>query len=351
MLRFILIKISHPLWLWQVLPVFFIAFFSYSVTYAAVLTQDQLLLNDNLPAATSNYLLSFDIANSETLGSVDVQFCSNSPLVTMSCSAPIGFSDSSSTLTSQSGTSGFSISSLSDANTLILTRTPVTQNSGPVSFNFSNVLNPSSDGSYYVRIQTYASADASGSSEDIGGIAYSINSPFNIQTYVPPYLLFCSGVTIPQYNCANANGSIINFGYLSSAQTSTAASQLLVATNAKNGYSVELSGNSMTSGNNVIPPLNSDSASQPGQNQFGLNLVANNQPTVGSYAQGPGTGLPTSSYANPNLFSFNPGSVIASSTQPSDYRQYTISYIINISNSQPPGVYATTLSYIALGNF
>lgn len=351
MLRFLLIKIIHPLWLWQIIPIFFVVFFTYSVSYAASLTQDQLLITNDLPAASTNYQLSFNIVNSETLGSIDIQFCSNSPLVNTSCTFPNGFNGSSAVLNSQNGTSGFSLSSLSNANSFVLIRSPQVQDPGLVSFNFSNITNPSSQGSYYVRIQTYQTNNVSGSSEDIGGIAFVINSPLNINTYVPPYLLFCSGVSIPQYHCSQASGSIINFGYLSTANTSTAQSQLLVATNAKNGYSVELSGSSMTSGNNVIPPLNNDSYSSPGQNQFGLNLVANNQPNIGSNVQGPGTGYPTSEYSNPDLFAFNPGNIIASSSQPSDYRQYTISYIININSNQPPGVYATTLSYIALGNF
>jgi hypothetical protein len=269
----------------------------------------------------------------------------------MSCTFPTGFSDSSATLQSQSGTSGFNIATLSNANTLILSRVAQTQSAGPITFDFNNVINPSSSGSYYARIQTFSNSSASGSSEDTGGIAYAINSPLNVSTYVPPYLLFCSGVSIAQYNCNQASGSIINFGYLSAAKTSSAQSQLLIATNANNGYAIELSGSSMTSGNNIIPPLTADSFSVPGQNQFGLNLVANNKPIIGNNAQGPGTGGPAQAYANSDLFKFNPSDVIASSNQPSSYKQYTISYIINISSNQPPGVYATTLSYIALGNF
>jgi len=352
MLRHLSVKFGFlPLWLWQIMPIFIAAFFTYSISYAATLTQSSLHTTNDLPGALTTYNLGFTTSYSETMGSIDIQFCSNSPLVDVVCDAPTGLNVASAQLINQTGVSGFSISSLSNANTLVLSRAPTIATAGPLSFDFGNIVNPSAPGSYYVRIQTYATSNISGSSLDIGGIAYVINNSFTISTYVPPYLLFCTGITISNLNCSQSNGDYINFGYLSTQQTSTAKSQIVVATNAKNGYAVQISGNPLTSGNNIIPPLGSDAPAITGHNQFGLNLVANNSPAIGSNAQGPGTGSPTSSFAQPDTFMFNNGATIARSTSPSDLKEYTISYIINIASNQPPGVYATTLTYIAVGSF
>jgi hypothetical protein len=308
-------------------------------------------MSSDLPSATATYDASFSIQASETLGSVEIQFCSNSPLIGANCVSPAGFSLSGATLADQTGTSGFIISPLSNTNTLILTRAPATEAAGSISFTMSGVVNPSSTGTFYARVQTFATTDASGSPNDTGGIALAISSTITINTKVLPYLLFCTGVSISSQSCNDANGSYIDFGDLSTKTTGTGQSQLLVATNAQSGYSIQVNGPTMTSGNNIINPLTTDSPSIPGQDQFGLNLVENTSPSVGSNVAGPGTGAPLSGYVNPNYFKYNNGDIVASSEQASDYREYTISYIINIASSQPPGYYATTLTYVGLANF
>ncbi len=340
-----------PLWAWQIMPILIAGILTTSVASGALLQQRSLAIANDTPGANTSYSLKFNLTNSETLGSIEVQFCSNSPLIGYSCNVPTGINVADAVLQSQSGISGFTISNISNANTIILTRPPAVALAGTVSFNFTNVTNPSYVGAFYGRLQTFASSDASGTALDIGGLALVLNNGYSITTTVPPYLLFCVGVTIANYNCAQANGDYINFGYLTPSSTSAAQSQLLVATNAQNGYSIQMSGSTLTSGNNILPPLDIGNISQPGQDQFGLNLVANSNPSVGLNAQGPGTGGPVGGYSIPNIFKFNSNSVIASSSNASNFKEYTISYIINISRYQSPGVYATTLTYIGIGNF
>ena len=126
---------------------------------------------------------------------------------------------------------------------------------------------------------------------------------------------------------------------------------MLVATNALNGYGIQVTGSSMTSGNNVITPLASNGSAVAGANQFGLNLVANNRPQVGGNAQGPGSGQPSLAYDSSNIFKYLSGDTLASSNSVSANKEYTVSYILNIAGNQPPGYYDTTLTYIAVGNF
>ena len=112
-----------------------------------------------------------------------------------------------------------------------------------------------------------------------------------------------------------------------------------------------MTGTTLTSGNNTIPALAADTTSQTGTSQFGLNLAANTKPQVGAGVQGPGIGAVEPNYASANHFRFVSGEELASVAQADDYRKYTVSYIVNVAKSQPPGVYANTLTYVAVANF
>jgi hypothetical protein len=322
-----------------------------SVSGDQVLPQRSLLLLDSLPGATTSYTVSFTIATPATLGSISITFCSNDPLLTDPCDAPAGFDISGATLSAQTGETGFGIGSGTTANQLILTRPAAASSAQPVSYTLDNVVNPSSAGSYYARLQTFSSTDASGAETDHGGLAFAINTGVSISAKVPPYLLFCGGVSIPSFDCSTASGNYINFGDFSPTSTSSAQTQLLIATNAESGYAIDYGGTTLTSGNNVIPALATADVSRPGVSQFGFNLRANQDPAIGQDPQGPGAGGVLAGYDQPNLYKFVANDAVATAATTSDYKEYTISYIANISSSQPAGVYASTLTYVALANF
>lgn len=319
---------------------------------AVDLAQRSLTLSDNSASASAVYDFKLTLNDaSSTLGSIEFQFCSNSALIGDPCDAPAGFDASSSTLTNQSGASGFAINPASTTNNLIISRTPASPAGSDLEYVFSGVINPSSGGSEYVRVQTYSSGDASGPSTNQGALAFAIISPVQIQAQVPPYVTFCTGVTISGYDCSQTSGDYIDFGELSPSRTATGSQQLLVATNAPNGYNIFVSGTTMTSGNNVISAMANNANAVPGTGQFGLNLVANSFPLVGADVAGPGVATPTNNYDQPNLFRFVPGEAVASASTSSDYRKFTVSYVVDVPSGQAPGIYATTMTYIALGNF
>src|SRR5690606_18125896 len=115
-------------------------------------------------------------------------------------------------------------------------------------------------------------------------------------------------------------------------------------TNATAGFVISVSGGSMTAGTNVIDELQTASASQVGVNQFGINLVEN--PTLGVGLDPEGTWAnanPTPDYAQPGIFKYVEGDVIAESTSVSLMKKFTISYIVNVSPSLRAGVYTTTI--------
>ncbi len=330
----------------------FIVYLLLPSAYSDQLPQRNLMLSDNRVNVYATYQLGFTIPNSETLGSIKLQICSNNPLVGEPCTIPTGFDISGAILSNQSGQTGFTIlSSETDAYDMVLTRTPATASPGYVTYTFQNVMNPSVAGPYYGRLQTFVSSDASGPATDSGGIAFDINNPIQLSTKVPPYLYFCAGVTINPYDCSTASGNYINFGNFSSTTTNSAQTQLVTATNADTGYSMDVFGTTMTSGNNIINAMSSTDVSRPGMSQFGLNMVANQTPLVGQNPIGPGVAYPETAYDQPNWFKFLSGDTIAAADQPTDYTEFTVSYIVNIAKGQPVGVYVTSLTFLCLANF
>jgi hypothetical protein len=152
-------------------------------------------------------------------------------------------------------------------------------------------------------------------------------------------------------NCSSASGDRINLGNLSTGSTKAGTSQFAGGTNSPSGYTVFIQGTTMTSGNNTIKALSVQTPSFPGNNQFGINLRDNSLPNVGTNTSGSGSATPMANYNTANQYKYLNGEAIARSTLPSDYNRMTVSYIININDSQPPGVYASTFTYLATATF
>lgn len=331
--------------------VFMLAFWQMMPAAADGLDNRSLQLLSDAPGVTTTYTFSFTVSNISTIGSMDLLFCSNTPLQYDGCTTPAGFDVTNSQLSSQTGLTDFT-SFVDASNELVLSRTPtfVTEPL-TVTLTFTNVLNPSSIGPYYARVAVYSSDNATGSTVDFGGLAFAIASNLQISSIVPPYLTFCVGITIPSLDCTTASGDYIDFGNLSSAHSSQAASQMLAATNAANGYVIQVYGETMTSGNNIIPAMTNDATSRPGTSQFGIDLRANTVPAIGNDPTGPGNGQPTVAYDDPNHYQFVSNDTVVSASNPDNYREYTSSYVVNTSSGQAPGVYVSTLTYVCAGSF
>lgn len=327
--------------------------FGHPVTAEALLPLRSVQLSDPTAGATGvRYNFGFTTNTTGPIGSISYRICSNY-LYELGdpCTAPPGFDASAAVLSNQTGVNDFSIDPSSTANRLLLTRPSATSVSPqPLAYEFTGIINPDDIGSFYVRIDTYASTDGSGINTDYGIVVFTTNTDITITTEVPPYLQFCTGITIDGFNCGTAEGGVISFGELSIGTTRAATSQMLASTNAAYGYSVTLAGTTMTAGNNAIPAM-TGAVSQVGVSQFGINARSNTSPSIGNDPLGPGLTMPSANYNSPNLFRFNSGDIIASSASTSDYRKITVSYIVNRDRGQPPGKYVATISYICLANF
>ncbi|MCA9327202.1 hypothetical protein KDA14_01615, partial [Candidatus Saccharibacteria bacterium] len=102
---------------------------------------------------------------------------------------------------------------------------------------------------------------------------------------------------------------------------------------------------------NTIAALAAPDVSRVGVSQFGMNLRANSSPSAGQNVVGSGVGVVAAGYNTPNFFKYASGDVLVSSIDPEYFRLFTATYIVNVGASQSPGVYVTTLQYIALASF
>ena len=325
----------------------------YSHSSAVPLSYRQLQLSDSSVGGNNvNYNFGFNTNTSGPIGSVTFEYCANYQyLHGDACTIPVGFSAAAVVLTSQAPYNDFSVLANSIASKTVLGRLAASNVvPQPLSFKLSGIINPTNVGSYYVRIETHSAVDGTGPDIDSGIVVFATNVGIGITTEVPPYLMFCTGITIDGYNCGTATGSFISFGELSSKTARSASSQLLASTNAPYGYSVTLAGTTMTAGNNVIPAM-SGGISKIGFSQFGINGRLNNAPIVGSDPIGPGFTQPSNGYNTPDNYRFQSGDIIAHSNDTDDYRKLTVSYLVNVAVSQPAGRYAATISYICLANF
>ncbi len=320
---------------------------------AADLVPRTILLGSSYASEVTTHTFQFLTATPSNIGSIQFQYCSNSPLFTDPCTPPAGLDVSGASISSQSGIVGFGVGGATTTSSLVITKAPAFEASVNVSYTFDDITNPSTSNSVnYVRITTYDNVNGTGAVVDTGAVVFITEDPFDVTAYVPPYMTFCIGVTVA-IDCSSTVGFLADFGEFSTFTPSTATSQFSVATNDPTGYNTYINGQTMTSGANIIPNMLVQSASQPGNSQFGINLRSNSNPSVGSNPQaGPvGNGVVASNYNTPNQFRFVNGDRLAGAPNSSGFNRYTVSYLVNISDEQKPGVYAATLTYTSIASF
>lgn len=326
-------------------------FQTYRQVEAADLINRRVTIASPMAGLSTTHTFSFNLMSGSLLGSIEFEYCDNTPLIGAPCTAPPGLSVDGAGLASQTGEVGFSIHPSSSGNRLVLTRLPDFVTPQPSSYELANVVNPTdAQRSVFVRISTFSTNNATGSRIDEGAVVFSTARGVAVGGFVPPYLTFCVGASVA-LDCSTTTGSNVNLGELSRTSPSLATSQFAGATNDYTGYAVGVYGNTMTSGNNVIPALGVNGSSSAGTSQYGMNLRQNTAPTVGQNAIGGGTAAPTIAYSIPNSFRFVSGDTIVRVLTPSDFNKFTVSYLVNVSTAQDPGVYATTMTYVATASF
>ena len=147
-----------------------------------------------------------------------------------------------------------------------------------------------------------------------------------------------------------------NLGVLTTEHTATKTVIVRVRNNLSEGYIVQLVGNAPKYGNHTLKTSKTPTASKPGEEQFGVNVVANTTPLIGAApAQVPGGqgifGSASDGYNTSNMFKYESGDIIARSTTPQGRTDYTISMIVNISNATPAGKYAGDFAALVIPTY
>lgn len=342
----------HYISLEYVLAIFLAMVVIVSPASAAMRLQERsLYMNSSEAGATTFYRVAWRYMSPDPIGSVEMLFCED-PIPYHPCVAPAGLNVSGATLAQQSGETGFSITSRS-ANRIVLSRTAVTPTNPMSAYTLDNVINPSdSDRAFSIRLKTHTSNNASGPQVDFGSMRAQVTPGVEIATQVPPMLIFCLAEQVAE-NCVSTNQiHYDDMGELRPDTTLTSQSQMAVGTNATGGFAIVAHAAPLSAGTNVIASPTSPTASQQGVNQFGINLVANNSPTVGNDPEGEwANAVASPNYSQPDRYMLQSGDVVAYSPNVSLMKKFTVSYVVNSSPNLRAGVYTTTINFIATGRF
>lgn len=325
--------------------------FSAPASAAMRFQERSLYMNSSVPSATTSYTVSFRYMSPQVVGSVDMLFCVD-PIPYHPCVTPPGLDVSNAVLSQQSGETGYSILSKS-TNHIILTRLPSMMTSGNSSYMFDNIVNPTdTEQAFAIRLKSHASTDATGPQIDFGSVRGQVTNGVVIETQVPPMLIFCVAQQVSD-NCTSTNDTYYtDMGTLSPDSTLTAQSQMAVGTNASGGFAITANGLPLSAGTSVIDGPETPTESKAGDNQFGINLVENSIPAVGSNPEGTwANAVASPDYSESNKYKYIPGDVVAFSPNVSLMKKFTVSYVVNSSEDLKPGVYTTTITYIASGRF
>lgn len=342
----------HHVWSEMSLSLFLAVFIFVVPASAAMRFQERgLYMSSTEPGATTSYTISFRYMSPQAVGSVDMLFCVD-PIPYNPCVTPPGLDVSNAVLSSQSGETGFSVLS-SSANHIVLTRPPSVILAGGSSYVLDNIVNPTDiNQSFSIRLKSHATTDATGPQIDFGSVKGQVATGIGLETQVPPMLIFCVAEEVDE-GCVNTNeNNYTDMGELDSKSTLLAQSQMAVGTNASGGFAITANGTPMSAGTNVIDSPLTPTASVQGNNQFGLNLVANSEPAVGNDPEGTwANAVPSVDYSIPNRYKYVSGDVVAYSPNVSLMKKFTVSYIVNSRPDLRAGVYTTTITYIASGRF
>ncbi|MFO0862387.1 MAG: hypothetical protein U0516_01540 [Candidatus Saccharibacteria bacterium] len=329
-------------------------------TRAAQITGRKVTLSNSAGAATGvQYdLVTAAVPTSGTIiKSLELVACTTA---SGTCTTPSGFSASSSTLASTptglGGNAGFTVNTGTAGKLRIANSGNATTPSGAVAVSWGGVVNPTATNTtFYLRMTTYSDA-AWTTAIDSGTIAVSTASQITVTASVDELLTFCTGTSgITSTSCAGATGSSVALGTVTTATTGTGTSQIGVTTNASSGYVITYNGTLPTSGANTIASIGASATSPTqGTSQFGMNMKANTVPTTfGANPAGAGSANPVTALNTTNQYSFTAGSPTNAVSQGTadGFRLFTVSYLANVSGTQAPGTYTTTLTYVCTPTF
>lgn len=233
--------------------------------------------------------------------------------------------------------------------------------SGAVLNSGLSAADPSSSSSYRIDesfIGPGGNLDSTSSSyqlesgqQSVGNTGVSDSSSTNYKTQ--------SGFTTtadPRLRCVINSGSV-GLGSLSTSVSSTGTVSFSVLNYTAYGYTVSILGSPPGNGSHALNALSSNTASQTGTEQFGINLAANTLPT--NFGAGPvqvpdssfSSGQAAANYSTANQYRYVPGETIAFASKSSGQTDYTISYLVNVATDTPGGRYSGNQEVLCIGTY
>jgi hypothetical protein len=144
-----------------------------------------------------------------------------------------------------------------------------------------------------------------------------------------------------------------DLGVLSTESTAFKTTTVRVRNYLSDGYTLQIVGNPPKFGDHTLNTLASPTSSTPGTEQFGINATDNSTPDVGADPlQVPSSqtsfGVVNDNYKIQNKFKYVSGDEVARSESESGRTDYTISMMVNVSNSTPAGHYTGDFSVVVI---
>ena len=358
-------------------------------------------------SAGLNYRVDFELSDATDVGGIVVAFCAGTPIVgDPTCEVPTGFEVSSNGFSDDGGdvsVAGFTaaVSNVVSTgggtadNTFTLTGAPVAGVAGnSVEFVIEDVTNPStSNESFYARIMVYETdAEATAYTTDndpaetqtpaqAGGIALSTAEVITIEAKVQERLEFCiytgASTSWNQDDCSAPDNPVIlgdNNGVLDFVNPSiNRDARFNITTNASAGATIRMKGDTLQSGPTFeIASIGATAlASDEGTEQFGMCVFsdtdtlfdASSLSPISPYNSGDCADTIGGQAANNDAgatFAFDDnvtdgtlstyGSPIATKAA-GDWSTGVLVFLGNISSTTEPGIYTTSLDFIATGRY
>lgn len=348
-----------------------------AIASAAQLTQRSIAVtNSSISATNVTYQINF--TSDGAGGAFIVDFCSNTPVIGQSCTAPTGF-DATAAASTSAGFTG-DVEDI-DANTILAVGTIGATT--PISVAVTGITNPSTAGPLYARIitydtdtnaATYVSATSLGSGRvDDGGAAISITNTIGVSGAVLESMTFCVSGTAIDKDCTNVAAPVLKLGEtigsvvaLSADAVSTGSIYTQISTNAVTGAVISLKSNAVGCGGLVragapgscdILPALTGGVTQ-GEAKFGVKTAtATNSAgatAVGALVPVTGSGYNNTTYAL-NYVSGDATGVTSTfgdafldtAGAPANNKNVALTFGVSISNSTPAGLYSVDLGMIA----
>jgi hypothetical protein len=218
-----------------------------------------------------------------------------------------------------------------------------------ITYDNTNAANASTANNYVVTIAVAGSTTESGSY----AIPIITDDQVVVSTTIDPYVTFTlTNNTVSLITSTDTNPNSANTGFNKApANTNT----IEAYTNAGSGYSITYYGDTLKTagGAHSIDAMAVKAVSATNTEQFGLNLKLNTTPATGANKSGSGGGASEADYDTANQYKYvaNTTTALAAAAAATASNIFTVTYIVNVTQTTDAGVYSTTLTYICTGNF